>query len=85
MIHERTFNATLLRQRYVTRDDFNATLLATLEPRFLLDTYGGQWVKKTAAENHSDKIIKTSKALMLVHVSFVLSNPMPSAFTEHDR
>ena len=35
---------------------FNATLLATLEPRLLLDKYGGQWVKKTAAENHSGSV-----------------------------
>ena len=36
---------------------FNATLLATLEPRLLLDKYGGQCVKKTAAENHSVSVV----------------------------
>ena len=36
---------------------FNATLLAALEPRLLLDKYGGQWVKKTAAGNHSGSVV----------------------------
>ena len=30
---------------------------ATLEPRVLLDKYGGQRVKKTAAENHSGSVV----------------------------
>ena len=36
---------------------FNATLLATLESKLLLDKYGGQRVKKTAAENHSGSVV----------------------------
>ena len=36
---------------------FNATSLATLEARLLLDKYGGQWVKKTAAENNSGSVV----------------------------
>ena len=38
MIHETTFNATLLRERHIKHDTiFNATLLATFEPRLQLD------------------------------------------------
>ena len=36
---------------------FNAILLATLEPRLLLDKYGGQRVKEMAAENHSGSVV----------------------------